>query len=183
MAGIEATCSQESNAAFLYIQDEDEPEVPEHREDDIARGIPLRSKVLRSKDLEFLVDRTMRLDESSPLHRMMLTHGDRPVYVRAVHMVRDFWWAEIEVKLSTAGQDESCAPDYGTVQHIAYLKGGGQRIRQQGPVRWMRNQPGGTGLMAARWTQAALTGPTGRTSKEMTWPSRKHDPRLPTHDY
>ena len=54
MAGIEATCSQESNAAFLYIQDEDEPEVPEHREDDIAWGIPLRSKVL-----EFLVDRTM----------------------------------------------------------------------------------------------------------------------------
>ena len=57
--GIEATCSQESNAAFLYIEDEDEPESPEHREDDIARDIPLRSKVLRSKVLEFLVDRTM----------------------------------------------------------------------------------------------------------------------------
>ena len=57
--GIEATCSKERNAAFLYIQDEDELEVPEHREDDIARGIPLRSKVLRSKVLEFLVDRTI----------------------------------------------------------------------------------------------------------------------------
>ena len=67
----------------------------------------------------------MRSDESSPLHRMMLTHGDRPVYVWAVHMVRDFWWAEIELRLPTARHDESCAPDCGTVQHIAYLKGGG----------------------------------------------------------
>ena len=60
---------------------------------------------------------------------MMLTHGDRPVYVRAVHMVRGFWWAEIEVRLPTAGQDESCAPDCGTVLNIAYLKGSGHRIR------------------------------------------------------
>ena len=123
--GIEATCSQETNEAFLYIQDEDEPEAPEHRQDDIARDIPLRLKVLRSKVLEFLVDRTLRSDETSPLHRMMLTHWDRPVYVRVVHVLRDFWWAEIEVRLPTAGQDESCAPDCGTVQHIAYLKGGG----------------------------------------------------------
>ena len=87
--GIEASCSQESNAAFLYMQYEEEPEGPEQSEDDIARNIPLRSKVLES-----LVERTVRADESSPLHRMMPTHGDRPVYVRAPHMVRDFWWAE-----------------------------------------------------------------------------------------
>ena len=48
--GIEATCSQESSAAFLYMQDEymqdeDEPETPEHRDDDIVRDIPLRSKL------------------------------------------------------------------------------------------------------------------------------------------
>ncbi len=59
MDGIEATCSKESNAAILYIQNEDEPEAPEHRQDDIARDTPLRLKVLRSKVLEFLVDRTM----------------------------------------------------------------------------------------------------------------------------
>ncbi len=107
--GIEASCSQESNAAFLYIQDEDEdePEGPEQSEDDIAKNIPLRSKVL-----ECLVERTVMADKSSPLQRMMLTYGDRPVYVRAMHLVRDFWWVEIEVRELTApGQEETWAPD------------------------------------------------------------------------
>ncbi len=123
--GIEAGCSQESNAAFLYIQEEDEPETPEHNENDFARNIPLRSKVL-----EFLVERTVMADESSPLQRMMLTYGDRPVYVRALHLVRDFWWVEIEVReLTTPGQEESWAPDYKTVLNIAYLKGSGQLMR------------------------------------------------------
>ena len=124
--GIEASCSQESSAAFLYILDEDEPEPPEHGKDDIAKDMPLRSKVL-----EFLTDRTMREDDSNPLHRIMLTHGDRPLYVRALYMVRDFWWVEIEVReLTTPGQEESWAPDYETVLNIAYLKGSGQRIRR-----------------------------------------------------
>ena len=59
--GIEATCSQESGAAFLYMQDEDEPETPEHRDDDIVRDIPLRSKVL-----EFLGDRILGEREAVP---------------------------------------------------------------------------------------------------------------------
>ena len=69
-------------------------------------------------------------DESSPLHRMMLTHGDSSVFVRALHLVRDFWWVEIEVReLTTPGQEESWAPDYESVLNIAYLKGSGQRMR------------------------------------------------------
>ena len=123
--GIEASCSRESNAAFLRIQYEEEPEGPEQSEDDIAKNIPLRSKVLES-----LVERTVMADESSPLHRMMLTHGDRPVYVRALHLVRDFWWVEIVVReLTTPGQEETWAPDYETALNIAYLKGSEQRIR------------------------------------------------------
>ena len=43
----------------------------------------------------------------------------------------------------------------------------------------MRIQPGGTELMAARWTQAALAGPNGRTSKEMPWAK----PLSMTQDY
>ena len=123
---IEASCSQESNAAFLYIQeeDEDEPEGQEQSEDDIAKNIPLRSKVL-----ECLVERTVMADKSGPLQRMMLTYGDRPVCVRALHLVRDFWWVEIEVQVTTSGEEESWAPDYESVQNIAYLKGSGQRIR------------------------------------------------------
>ena len=120
--GIEASCSRESNAAFLRIQYEGEPG---QREDDIAKNIPLRSKVLES-----LVERTVMADESSPLHRVMFTHGDRPEYVRALHLVRDFWWVEIEVReLTTPGQEESWGPDYETVLNIAYLKGNEQRIR------------------------------------------------------
>lgn len=123
--GIEAGCSRESNAAFLRIQYEGEPEGPGQSEDDTAKNIPLRSKVLES-----LVERTVIADESSPLHRMMLTHGDRPVYVRALHLVREFWWVEIEVmELTTPGQEESGGPDYETVLNIAYLKGSEQRIR------------------------------------------------------
>ena len=37
------------------------------------------------------------------MFKMLLTHGDRPEYVRALHTVRDFLWAEIEVRLPTAG--------------------------------------------------------------------------------
>ena len=65
--GIEASCSRESNAAFLRIQYEGEPG---QREDDIAENIPLRSKALES-----LIERTVMADESSPLHRVMLTTG------------------------------------------------------------------------------------------------------------
>ena len=123
--GIEASCSRESGAAFLYMQDEDEPESQENREDDIAGYTALRSKVM-----QFLVDRILRGDADSPLHRMMLTHGERPVYVRALHLVRDFWWVEIEVReLPAPGQEDSWAPDYETVLNIAYLRGSGQRIR------------------------------------------------------
>lgn len=67
--GIEATCSQESSAAFLYMQDEDEPETPEHRDDDIVRDIPPRSELL-----EFLGDRILGGEGGSPLHKMLLTH-------------------------------------------------------------------------------------------------------------
>ena len=123
--GIEASCSRESNAAFLYIHDEDEPDAPEHRENDVAQDIPLRSKVL-----EFLVERTIRADESDSLHRMMLTHGDRPVYVRALHLVRDFWWEEIEVRMPSAGREECWELDHETVLNIAYLKGSERRIRR-----------------------------------------------------
>ena len=123
--GIEASCSRESSAAFLYMQDEDEPESQDNKEDDIARDTALRSKVM-----EFLVDRILKGDSDSPLHKMLLTHGERPVYVRASHLVRDFWWVEIEVReLPAPGQEESWAPDYETVLNIAYLKGSGQRIR------------------------------------------------------
>ena len=122
--GIEASCSQESGAAFLKILDEDEQETPERKDHVFDGDIALRSKVT-----EFLVDRTMRRGGSSPLHRMMLTYGDRPVYVRALHLVRDFWWGEIEVRVTTSGEEESWAPDYEIVQNIAYLKGSVQRIR------------------------------------------------------
>ena len=50
--------------------------------------------------------------------------------MRALHLVRDFWWVEIEVReLTTPGQEESWGPDYETVLNIAYLKGNEQRIR------------------------------------------------------
>ena len=75
--------------------------------------------------------------------------------------------------MPTPGQEESWAPDYETDLHIAYLKGSGQRIRKYGPVRRMRNQPDGAGQMAAHWTEAALAGPNGRTSKEMPWAKPK----------
>ena len=68
--GIEASCSRESSAAFLRMQYKGEPEGPGQSEDDTAKNIPLRSKVLES-----LVERTVMADESSPLHRMMLTTG------------------------------------------------------------------------------------------------------------
>lgn len=84
--GIEDSCSRESGAAFLYMQDEDEPESQDNKEDDIARDTALRSKVM-----EFLVGRILKGDSDSPLHKMLLTHGERPVYVRASHLVRDFW--------------------------------------------------------------------------------------------
>ena len=123
--GIEASCSQQSGAAFLNIQDENEQETPKRKDNVFDGDIALRSKVM-----ECLVDRTMRKEGNSPLHRMMLTHGDRPVYVRALHLVRDFWWVEIEVRELTApGQEETWAPDYETALNIAYLKGSGQRIR------------------------------------------------------
>ena len=105
--GIEASCSRESSAAFLYMQDEDEPESQDNKEDDIARDTALRSKVM-----EFLVDRILKGDSDSPLHKMLLTHGERPVYVRASHIVRDFWWVEMEVReLPAPGQEESWDPD------------------------------------------------------------------------
>ena len=123
--GIEASCSQESGAAFLNILDEDEQEIAERKDNVFDGDIALRSKVM-----EFLVDRTMTKGGSSPLHRMMLTHGDRPVYVRALHLVRDFWWVEIEVReLTTPDQEESWGPDYETALNIAYLKGNEQRIQ------------------------------------------------------
>ena len=83
--GIEDSCSRESGAAFLYMQDEDEPEYQDNKEDDIAGDTALRSKVM-----EFLVGRILKGDSDSPLHKMLLTHGERPVYVRASHLVRDF---------------------------------------------------------------------------------------------
>ena len=61
---------------------------------------------------------------------MLLTYGERPVYVRASHLVRDFWWVEIEVReLPIPGEEERWDPDYETVLAIAYLKGSEQRYK------------------------------------------------------
>ena len=84
---------------------------------------------MRSKVLSLLVDRIQRTDEDSPLHRMLITHGDRPVYVRTAHMTRDFWWVEIEVRVPPPVQQEESELDYHTVLNMAYLKGSGRRIR------------------------------------------------------
>ena len=122
MDQIENSCSQESDAAFLYIGD-DETDTPEYEGGEIAGDARLRRKVLG-----MLIDCIQREDADSPLHRMMMTHGELSVYVRALHIIRDLWWVEIQVRLPEPGEEESDG-EYETVLQIAYFKGSGQRIR------------------------------------------------------
>ena len=122
MDRIESSCSRESNAAFLYLGD-NETDAAGHEGGEIAGDARLRRKVLA-----MLIDCIQREDANSPLHRMMMTHGELPVYVRALHIVRDFWYVEIQVRLPEPGGEESDG-EHETVLHIAYFKGSGQRIR------------------------------------------------------